>query len=58
MVCVPVRRDNPRTLATGLSTVQAHMISSIELAHYGVSRAKDCVYVDCGAMLHTKLLHF
>ena len=24
MVCAPVRRDNPRALARGLSTVQAH----------------------------------
>ena len=26
------------------------MISSVELAHYGVSRAKDGVSVDCGTM--------
>ena len=56
MVCAPVRRDNPRALARGLSTVQAlkpcsmtcTMISSVDLAHYGVSRAKDWVSVDCG----------
>ena len=24
------------------------MISSVDLAHYGVSRAKDRVFVDCG----------
>ena len=23
-------------------------ITSVDLAHYGVSRAKDCVSVDCG----------
>ena len=56
MICAPVRRDNPRALARGLSTVQVHkpcsltttMISSVDLAHYGVSRAKDWVSVDCG----------
>ena len=24
------------------------MITSVDLAHYGVSRAKDCVTMDCG----------
>ena len=59
MVCAPVRRDNPRALARGLSTVQAHkpcsislvplshtMISGVDLEHYRVSRAKDWVSVD------------
>ena len=41
MVCAPVRRDNPRALAT---------ITSVDLAHYGVSCAKDWVSVDCGTM--------
>ena len=59
MVCSPVRRDNPRAYARGLSTMQAHktmlfltctMISSVDLAHYGVSRAKDLVCVDCGTI--------
>ena len=53
MVCAPVRRDYPRALARGLSIVQAHkpcsfslftIISGVDLAHYGVSRAKDCNY--------------
>ena len=59
MVCAPVRRDNPRALARGLSTVQAHKpcsislvhcttISSVDLAQYGVSLAKDWVSVECG----------
>ena len=57
MVCAPVRRDNPRALARGLSTVHANkpcsislstMIFSVDLACYGVSRAKDWVSVDCG----------
>ena len=52
MVCAPVRTDNSRALARGLSTVQAHkpctMISSVDCTHYRVSRAKDWVSVDCG----------
>ena len=40
MVCVSVGRDNPRATCT--------MISSVDLTHYGVSRAKDSVIVDCG----------
>ena len=31
MVCAPVRRDNPRALAKGLSTVQAHNPCCISL---------------------------
>ena len=42
MGCAPVRRDNPRALATCTT------ITSVDLAHYGVSRAKDWVSVDCG----------
>ena len=42
MVCAPVRRDNPRALARGLSTVQTN-----HARHYGVSRAKDWVSVNC-----------
>ena len=51
MVCPPVRRDNPRALASGLSTVQvddralSHLscsiITSVELARYEVSHVKD-----------------
>ena len=68
MVCAPVRRDNPRALARGLSlrtgaqtmlyhtaqTMLYHtctMISSKDLAYYGVSRAKDWVSVDCGTRI-------
>ena len=40
MVCAPVRRDNPRALAS--------IISSVDDAHYGVSCAKEWVSVDCG----------
>ena len=48
MLYPPVRRDNPRALASGLSTVQADkllcitctMITRVDLTRYGVSRAK------------------
>ena len=57
MACAPVRRDNPRALArgvidhTGAQTMlyrTCTMISSVDLAHYEVSRAIDWVSVDCG----------
>ena len=48
MVCAPVRRDKPRALT--MLCLTCTMISSVDLAHYGVSRAKDWVYVDCGTM--------
>ena len=57
MVCAPVRRDNPRALAKGIidhTSVQTMFyltcttITSVDLAHNGVSRAKDWVSVDCG----------
>ena len=58
MVCVPVQRDNSRALAgiidcTGAQTMlylTCTMISSVDLAHYGLFRAKDCISVDCGTM--------
>ena len=66
MVCAPVRRDNPRALARGLSTVQAQTmlyltcttITSVDLARYGISRAKDWVSVDCGTKLLKLLRSF
>ena len=52
MVCAPIRRDNREIIdRTGAQTMLHHTgttISSVDLAHYGVSRAKDCVSVDCG----------
>ena len=62
MVCAPVRRDNPQALARGLSTYRRtnHALSHLyhgnqcnqcRLAHYGVSRDKDWVSVDCGTSL-------
>ena len=48
MVCALVRRDNPQALANGLSTSEETilcltytMISSVDLAHYGLFCAKD-----------------
>ena len=50
LVCAPVRRDNPLAKARGLSLrtsaqtmlyLSYTMISSVDLAHYGVSHAKD-----------------
>ena len=49
MVCAPVRRDKPRAIARGLSTVQVDELvsqlyydkKSVDLARDGVSRAKD-----------------
>ena len=38
MVCAPVRRDNPRALARGLSTVQAHKPCSISY----LERTRNC----------------
>ena len=61
MVCAPVRRDNPRALARGLSTEQAHKrllyltcttITSVDLAQYEVSHAKDWLSADCGTTTH------
>ena len=60
MVCVPVLRDNPPSYSegiiecTGAQTmfyITYTMISSVDLAHYGVSCAKDWVSVDSGTNL-------
>ena len=54
MVCAPVRRDNPRALDRGLSTVQEHKPSSV--LYHDIQcrpctlRAKDWVSVDCGTV--------
>ena len=53
MVCAPVRRDNPRALARGLGAqtmlyLTCITIIIVDLARYGVSRAKDWVSVACG----------
>ena len=44
MVCAPVQRDIPELYLT------CTMISSVDLAHYGVSRATDMVTAYCGTM--------
>ena len=50
MVCAPVRRDGiiDRTCAQTMLYLTCTTITSVGLAHYGVSRAKDWVSVDCG----------
>ena len=66
MVCAPVRRDNPRALARGLSLrtgaqtmlyLTCTTISSVDLAQYGVSLAKDWVSVECGTSETIGYLH-
>ena len=76
MVCAPVRRGNPRALAfsfssgiidrTGAQTMlflTCTTITNVDLAHYGVSRAKDWVSVDngtiiCGDIIYSNLPFF
>ena len=63
MVCAPVRRkDNPLAKARGLSLrtgaqtvlyLTCTTITSVDLARYGVSRAKDWVSLDCGTVYRT-----
>ena len=57
MVCALIRRDNPLAKAQGLSLhtgaqtmlyLTCTIISSVDLAHYGVSHTKDWVSVKCG----------
>ena len=53
MVCAPIRRDNSegiidRTGAQTMLYLTCTMISSVDLAHYEASRAKDWVSMDCG----------
>ena len=60
MVCAPVRRDNPRAEARGLSVrtgaqtmlyLTCTTITSVDLAHYRVARAKDWLSVNCGTKI-------
>ena len=56
MVCTPVRSIIPslsegiidRAGAQNMLYLSSTIISSVDLAHYGVFRAKDWVSVDCG----------
>ena len=55
MVCAPVRRDNKLGdyrpyRRTNMLYLTCTIISSVDLAHYGVSCAKDWVSVDCGTI--------
>ena len=55
MVCAPVRRPYDRTCAQTMLYLTCTTLTSVDLAHYGVSRAKDWVSVDCGAILQFAL---
>ena len=54
MVCALLRRDNKsegiidRTGTQTMLYLTCTMISNVDLAYYGVSHAKDWVFVDCG----------
>ena len=56
MVCAPVRRDSEgiidRTGALTMLYLSCTTITSVDLAHYGVSLAKDWIFVDCGTMYY------
>ena len=63
MVCAPVRRDNPLAKARGLSLrtgaqtmvyLTCTTLSSVDLAQYDVSLAKDWVSVGCGTIINIK----
>ena len=63
MVCAPVRSIIPKGIIdrTGAQTMlylTCTMISSVDLAQYGLSRAKDWVSVDCGTIKHENLFPF
>ena len=49
----PLAKVRGLSLRTGAQTMfylTCTMITSVDLAHYGVSRAKDCVTMDCGTI--------
>ena len=48
MICAPVRRDYRPYRCTNHAPLTCTLISSVDLAHYGVSHAKDWVSMDCG----------
>ena len=62
--CPPVRRDNPRALASGLSTVQADkpccltcsMIPSVDLAFYGYLVLKSWLSWKCATNLNRTVI--
>ena len=59
MVCLPVRRDNLRALASAFNSTGEQtmlgltciMISSVDLACYGYPELKTWVYRDCNTIL-------
>ena len=64
MVCAPVWRESPSFSEGIIDFIGAQTmlylicttITSVDLAHYGVSRAKDWVSVDCGTININKKL--
>ena len=57
MVCAPARSDDSRALAiidrTGAQVMlylTCNLVSSVDLAQYEVSRAKDWVFLNCGTI--------
>ena len=57
--CPPVRRDNPRALASGLSTcgqtllyLTCSMIPSVDLARYGIYLAKNLGILECAKKIN------
>ena len=56
MVYAPLRRDNYRPYRrTNMLYLTCTTITSVDLAHYGVSRAKDWISVDCGGTIRNTL---
>ena len=59
MVYAFVRRDNPRAVTRGIIdrtgaqtmlNLTCTRITIVDIAHYGVSRAKEWICVDCGTI--------
>ena len=56
MVCAPVRRDNPRALARGLSTVQAHKPCGLwyNVLYGGLMCIKICLQMKLGKRISVR----
>ena len=57
MVCASVRKDKSpgiidRTGAQTMLYLTCTTITSVDLTHYGVSRAKDWISGDCGSTIY------
>ena len=55
MVCAPVRGDYLPYRRTTMLYLTCTTIPSVDLAHYGVSPAKDWVSVGCDTSLYNQL---